>query len=79
MRKSTPVKIKMYYPQTDEGRQELARCVSDVHSDHVVAQIDKMNVPIKEKLRMLETVVATRKRARLFPVSETRDHDREDE
>ena len=64
MRKSAPVKIKVYYPQTDEGRQELARRVSDVHSDYVVAQIDKMNVPIKEKLRMLEAVVATQKQKR---------------
>ena len=64
MRKSAPVKIKVYYPQTDEGRQELARRVSDVHSDYVAAQIDKMNVPIKEKLRMLEAVAATQKRKR---------------
>ena len=64
MRKSAPVKIKVYYPQTDEDRQELARRVSDVHSDYVVAQIDKMNVPIKEKLRMLEAVVATQKQTR---------------
>ena len=67
MRKSAPVKIKMYYPQTDEGRQELARRVSDVHSDYVVAQIDKMNVPIKEKLRMLEAVAAVRKQERTVP------------
>ena len=64
MRKSAPVKIKMYYPQTDSGRQELARRVADVHSNLVVAQIDKMNVPIKEKLRMLEAVVATQKQER---------------
>ena len=67
MRKSAPVKIKVYYPQTEAGRQELARHVSDVHSDYVIAQIDKMNVPIKEKLRMLEAVISQQKRERTIP------------
>ena len=61
LRKSTPVKIIMHYPNSDEGRQELARRVSDVHSDFAIRRIDKMNCPIKEKLRMLEAVAATRK------------------
>ena len=71
MRKSTPVKIIMHYPNSDEGRQELARRVSDVHSDFAIRRIDKMNCPIKEKLRMLEAVAATRKN----DAATTRRHD----
>lgn len=64
MRRSAPVKVKIYHPQTEAGIQELARRVSDVHSDFVAAQIDKLNVPLREKLRMLDAVVATRKQER---------------
>ena len=67
MRKSTPVKIIMHYPNCDEGRQELARRVSDVHSGFAIRRIDKMNCPIQEKLRMLEAVVSEQKRERVIP------------
>ena len=63
MGKAAPVKIIMRYPNSDEGRRELARRVSDVHSDFAIRRIDKMNCPIKEKLRMLEAVAATQKSA----------------
>ena len=52
----------MRYPNSEEGRRELARRVSDVHSDFAIRRIDKMNCPIKEKLRMLEAVVSEQKR-----------------
>ena len=69
MRKSTPVKIKVYYPQTEAGSQELARRVSDVYSDYVVAQIDKMNVPIKENCGCWRRWPPRRSSSGRFPVS----------
>lgn len=64
MRRSAPVKIKVYYPQTEVGRQELERRVANVHSDFVAAYINNLNIPIKEKLRMLDSVISSKKKER---------------
>lgn len=64
MRRSAPVKIKVYYPQTEDGRQELERRVANVHSDFAAACINNLNIPIKEKLRMLDSVISSIKNER---------------
>lgn len=50
MRTSAPIKVIVHYPKTEEGRQELARRVADVHADFVISSINKLDCPIKQKL-----------------------------
>ena len=37
MRKTPPIKIIVHYPQTQQGKQELAQRLADVHADAVVS------------------------------------------
>ena len=54
MRTSAPIKVIVHYPKTEEGRQELARRVADVHTDFVISSINELNCPIKQKLELLQ-------------------------
>ena len=40
MRKTPPIKIIVHYPQTQQGKQELAQRLADVHADAVVSAIN---------------------------------------
>ena len=62
VRKSAPMEIKIYYPKTEEGRRELASRVASVHADYVQDRIQKLNCPISQKLKLLECVIADRKK-----------------
>ena len=55
MRKTPPIKIIVHYPQTQQGKQELA----DVHADAVVSTINKLDCPLKQKLDLLQAVIDT--------------------
>lgn len=70
MRNSEPIKIIVHYPKTEEGRQELARRVADVHADFVISYIDKLNCPIKQKLELLQAVIDTTKGTYKAPEAE---------
>lgn len=61
MRTSAPIKVIVHYPKTEEGRQELARRVADVHADFVISSINKLDCPIKQKLELLQAVIDTTK------------------
>ena len=43
MRKTPPIKIIVHYPQTRQGKQELAQRLADVHADAVVSAINKVS------------------------------------
>ena len=45
MRKTPPIKIIVHYPQTQQGKQELAQRLADVHADAVVSAINKLDCP----------------------------------
>lgn len=61
MRKSAPINIIVHYPQTEEGKQELARRVASVHADYVLQKIQKLNCPTQQKQELLDAVIQTRK------------------
>ena len=59
MRKTPPIKIIVHYPQTQQGQQELAQRLADVHADAVVSAINKLDCPLKQKLDLLQAVIDT--------------------
>ena len=59
MRKTPPIKIIVHYPQTQQGKQELAQRLADVHADAVVSAINKLDCPLKQKLDLLQAVIDT--------------------
>lgn len=61
LNRSAPIEIIVHYPTTDEGKKELARRVSEVHADFVCAKLKAMDCPTKQKLELLNTVVAAKK------------------
>ena len=61
MRTSAPVKIKVYFPTTDAGKQELTRRVSEIHADFVSAQVKSLNCPAKQKLALVDSIIAARR------------------
>ena len=70
MRTSAPIKVIVHYPKTEEGKQELARRVADVHADFVISSINKLNCPIKQKLELLQAVIDTTKGTYKTPEAE---------
>ncbi len=50
MRKTPPIKIIVHYPQTQQGKQELAQRLADVHADAVVSAINKLDCPPDVKI-----------------------------
>ena len=59
MKTSAPIQVIVHFPNTEEGKQELARRVSQVHADFVIGTIDKLNCPTKQKLDLLQAVIDT--------------------
>jgi len=60
-----PINLIMYYPKTEEGQEELARRVSDVHAASVNQRLKSLNCPTNQKLELLDAVIKTvKKRSR---------------
>lgn len=53
-----PIYVKVYGPETEEGKRELAKRVADVHGDLVHDYLQKLNCPWEEKLELLEWIIA---------------------
>ena len=52
----------VHYPKTDAGNEELARRVATVHAESVIAKINRLNCPTKQKLELVDAVIDTIKR-----------------
>ena len=61
IRKMAPINLIVYYPKTEEGKEELARRVSDVHVAAVNQRLKSLNCPTNQKLELLEAVIETAK------------------
>jgi len=57
-----PVNLILYYPKTEEGKEELARRLSDVHAASVNQRLKLLNCPTNQKLELLDAVIATTKK-----------------
>lgn len=61
IRKMAPINLIVYYPKTEEGKEELARRVSDVHATTVNQRLKSLNCPTYQKLELLDAVIKTAK------------------
>ena len=61
MRTSPPIQLVVHFPQTEDGRQELARRVADVHASFVISTIRNLNCSANQKLELLQTVIDSTK------------------
>lgn len=52
----------VHHPKTDAGKEELARRVATVHAESVIAKINRLNCPTKQKLDLVDAVIDTVKR-----------------
>ncbi len=59
IRKMAPVNVIVYYPKTEEGKDDLARRVADVHASTVTQRIKSLNCPDRQKLELLNAVIET--------------------
>ena len=59
MKNSVPIQVIVHFPNTEEGKRELAQRISQVHADFVISTIDKLNCPTKQKLELLQAVIDT--------------------
>ena len=57
MRNSAPIKVKMYLPQSEAGRQELARRVAGVHADAVVAKVKGLPCSTEQKQALIDCIL----------------------
>ena len=59
MKTDMSIELIVHYPETEEGKQELARRISEVHADYVTSTINKLNCSVKQKLELLQAVIDT--------------------
>ena len=62
IRSMAPINLIVYYPKTEEGKEELARRVSDVHAASVNQRLKSLKCPTSQKLELLDAVIATTKK-----------------
>ena len=61
IRKMAPINVIVHFPTTEEGKEDLARRVSDVHAAAVIQRIKELNCPTQQKLDLLDAVIKTAK------------------
>ena len=57
IRNLAAAEVAVYYPETEEGRAELARRVADVHAAAVIQRIRSLNCPTDRKTALLEKIL----------------------
>lgn len=55
----TSIQMIVHFPQTEEGRRELARRVAEVHADFVLDTLHGLDCPARQKLELLQAVIDT--------------------
>ncbi len=58
MSKKNKVNVIFHFPQTEEGKRELACQAADVHAELVNHYIQKLDCPTQRKLELLNAVVS---------------------
>lgn len=49
--------IIVYLPQSDKGKQDLARRVATVHADAIDSKLRTLNCPNRQKVLLLQTLI----------------------
>lgn len=58
-RKSAPINVIFHFPTTEEGKEELAKRVADVHAACVNQRLKELTCPNYQKLELLDAVILT--------------------
>lgn len=48
--------IIMHYPESEPGKQKLAKRVATVHAQTVAEYIKKLSCPLEQKVKLIEAV-----------------------
>lgn len=59
MRSMAPVNVIVYHPKTEEGKEELAKRVANIHAASVIQRLKALNCPTSQKLELLAAVIET--------------------
>ena len=70
MKSGVPIRVIVQFPATGEGRGELARRVAEAHADFVIATISRLSCPARQKLDLLQAVMAAAERAGSEPTEQ---------
>ena len=62
MRRMVPVNVIMHRPQTEAGREVLAKRAADVHAALVMQRLKTLNCPASRKQELLAAVMDTAKK-----------------
>lgn len=50
------MKIIVHYPKSEEGLSELMKKATDLHIEAIIAYLDKLSCPKKQKLQIIEKI-----------------------
>ena len=62
-RKCAPIRVVVYLPKTEEGKQELAQRVAGVHADYVCQKLQKLQCASEQKKQLMDAVLQSAKSA----------------
>ena len=57
MRKSAPIRLTVFPPDTDAAKEALAKGIAQVHADTVMREILALSCPTEQKLALLDAVM----------------------
>jgi hypothetical protein len=56
-RSSAPIHVIVHYPNTEDGKRELANRAAGVHADVVQQTIQKLNCSSRQKMMLLDEII----------------------
>lgn len=62
MRKSAPIRLTVFPPDTDAAQEALAKDIAQVHADAVMREIMALSCPTEQKLALLDAVMDAAKK-----------------
>lgn len=57
MKRGQMIAMKIYKPESTAGKEALARCVSEIHSEFVSRRIAQLTCTNQQKLRLMDSVI----------------------
>ena len=67
MAKQQEFKIINHFPETEEGKAELARRVSIIQAQAILTKINKLPIPTDQKLQLLDDIIDHEREAYNIP------------
>ena len=62
MRKSAPIRLTVFSPDTAAGEEALAKRIAQAHADAVMREILALSCPTEQKLALLDAVMDAAKK-----------------